>query len=306
MHNNFPVPILFIVFNRPKTTAKVFEEIRKIKPEKLYVGADGPRNNVDIKLCKETRDVIKNIDWECKLYTKFNKTNLGCKKGVSSAINWFFENVEEGIILEDDCLPDQSFFPFAKELLQKYRNDERIIQICGTNPLGEWKDKRQSYFFSYYGSIWGWATWRRGWKKFDVDMALWGDDRAKKFVERILASKMQYFFRKRVFDLSYSGKIDAWSYAWSFARLVNSGLSVVPEVNLVQNLGFGVEAIHTKSSINPFSNLRRNEIEFPLKHPKNVVVDRDFDKKYFLKLTIYSRVYSLLNTPMILLSRLLK
>jgi hypothetical protein len=304
----FSVPILFIIFNRPETAERVFAEIRKLKPEKLYVSADGPRKNVrrDVILCRETREIIRKIDWECDLFTKFSKNNHGCKKGVSSAINWFFQNVEEGIILEDDCLPDQSFFFFARDLLQRYRNDERIIQICGTNPLGKWELNLQSYFFSYYGSIWGWATWRRAWEKFDVKMNLWGNSRVKKDVEKVLNSKLQYFFRKRAFDLAYNEKIDAWSYAWSFARLINSGLSVVPKVNLIQNLGFGAEAIHTKSTVNPFSSLRRMDLKFPLRHPKRIIVERNFDKKYFLKLSIYSPLYSILNAPVILLRKIFK
>ena len=304
----FDTPILFIVFNRPERASKVFESIRKIKPKKLFVSADAPRNNVkaDVKLCQETRDILKRIDWDCKVYKKYNSKNLGCRMGVVSAIDWFFNNVEEGIILEDDCLPNESFFRFTEDMLTRYRQDERVLQICGTNAMGRWKEEDQSYFFSYYGSIWGWATWRRAWALNDIDMKLWKNPLVKNGIKAIIPDPFQYLYRKYIYDISFEGKVDAWSYAWSFARLINSGLSIVPAVNLVKNLGFGKESSNTKSRINAFSKLESVNMEFPLKDPEFVIADGLFDWKYFLKLAVYSKFYSLINLPLILAERIFK
>ena len=168
----FTTPILFMIFNRPDTTARVFERIRGIKPSRLFVSADGPRLQKpdEAEQCIQARAVIQKIDWECEVKTKFSDKNQGCKMGVNSAINWFFEHVDEGIILEDDCLPDISFFPFCQTLLELYRNDERIMHIGGSNfQDGKLRDDG-SYFFSGINHIWGWATWKRAWKQYDVQI----------------------------------------------------------------------------------------------------------------------------------------
>jgi hypothetical protein len=283
----FDTPILFLVFNRPEVTTSVFERIKKIKPKKLFISADGPRKNRenDAKLCNEVRSLFENIDWDCQVYKKFESRNLGCKKGVSSAIDWFFEHVDEGIILEDDCMPDRSFFYFAENLLKKYRNDERIMTICGTNILGKWDRNNKSYFFSFYGSVWGWATWKRAWNKFDFNMTSWTDYNARLAVKNSLASSLQYFFRKKLLDATYRGKIDSWAYGWNFARLVNSGLAIVPSKNLVKNLGFGKLATHSLSSKNYYSGIKLYRMDLPLKHPVIVGPDREFDRKSFNLLT---------------------
>lgn len=295
----YKVPILFIIFNRPETAKKVFEVIRKMKPEKLFISADGPRKNRkhDEELCNQTKEIVSRVDWPCKVYKKFNSENLGCKKSVVSALNWFFDIVDEGIILEDDCLPNLSFFSFTESLLGKYRNDERIYQICGTNPLDEWNKNGSSYFFSYYGSIWGWATWKRAWNKVDIEMKLWKNKSVRKSISGLVADRLQYIYRKSIYDASFKNKIDAWSYAWSFARIINSGLSVVPSVNLIKNLGFGSDSSHTKSRKNAFSSQKIYSIKFPLKEPEYIIADRVFDKKYFLKLAVYSKFYSAINLP---------
>lgn len=305
---NFQTPILFIVFNRPDRTSKVFEEIRKVRPAKLFVSADGPRKNVssDIQLCRETRDIVKKVDWQCRVYTHFSQKNLGVKMGVVNAIDWFFDHVDEGIILEDDCLPNASFFKFLETMLAKYRNDDRIVQVCGTNAMGEWKSLSQSYFFSYYGSIWGWATWKRAWALNDITMKLWQRNDSREAVRSVVGGGLQYVYRKNIYDITYRGKVDAWSYAWSFARVINSGLSIVPAVNLIKNLGFGSESSNTKSSKNAFSELVRRDMRFPLKDPQYIVADRQFDWQYFLKLAVYSRVYSVINLPWIIASKIKK
>ena len=143
-------PVAFIIFNRPDTTRIVFEEIKKAKPEKLLIIADGPRNNKpgEKERCAETRAIVENIDWECEVLRNYSDKNMGCKNRVASGLNWVFENVEEAIILEDDCLPDQSFFRYCQELLEKYRDDKRIMLIAGDNMLFENNKQKYSYYFS--------------------------------------------------------------------------------------------------------------------------------------------------------------
>lgn len=175
MTKSFNVPILFIIFNRPETTKAVFHEIRKNQPFQLFVAADGPRREIfeDIENCRKVREIIQLIDWECNVQTLFRDENLGCKIAVSSAIDWFFSQVDEGIILEDDCLPDQSFFPFCQELLEKYRYDAKIMMIGGSNFQFNKNKFEYSYYFSRYFHIWGWASWKRAWQFYDVEMKAW-------------------------------------------------------------------------------------------------------------------------------------
>lgn len=277
---NFKTPILFIIFNRPDTTISVFNEIRKIKPSKLYVVADGPRVNKagEKEKCDETRKIIDLVDWECEVFKNFSDINLGCKKRVSSGIDWFFENVEQGIILEDDCLPDQSFFRFCEELLGKYKNDERIGMISGDNFQFGQVDNNASYYFSRYSHIWGWATWRRAWQKYDVSLSSWPQLKKDKVLNRIFDNRQDFYYWSTIFDDVYNNKIDTWDYQWSYTCFVNSYLSVMPSVNLISNIGFNQgEATHTKR-VGKFSNMATSELIFPLKTPESIIISVESDK----------------------------
>ena len=278
MEKKLTTPILFLIFNRPDTTRRVFNEIRRGKPTKLFVAADGPRKNKkgENERCQAARDIINQVDWDCKVKTLFRGKNLGCKMAVSSAIDWFFENVEEGIILEDDCVPSQSFFWFCQELLEKYKDDERVMMISGTNVNIEWKSDLQDYHFSYYGGIWGWGTWKRAWNYFDVEMSKWKNTYWRKQIKYLIGEK-QYKERARNYEKTFTKQLDAWGYAWSFARLINSGMSVVPSKNLISNIGFNSEATHTKNMRHKTNNLKRFEIELPLTDNPIVIVDGDYD-----------------------------
>ena len=275
--------MLFLVFNRPDTTKQVFEAIRKAKPPRFYVAADGPRieNAGEAEKSEQARRIATQVDWDCEVNTLFRDENIGCGKAVSSAVTWFFENEEEGIILEDDCLPNQSFFWFCEKLLEKYRKDMRVWQICGFNPQ-EFFRSENNYFFSKYGSIWGWASWRRAWKYYDYNMRLWTElkenGKYKHFCDNIIESK----WRLNVFDNVYSKNIDTWDYQWSFAKLINSGLSAIPSVNLIENIGFSKDATHTKSGITVPSHQLGS-----ISHPCSMTRDLMFDKAY---LTKYARV----------------
>ena len=279
-------PVAFLIFNRPDTTARVFEAIRQAKPPKLLVVADGPRPDRpdDVEKCNAARAIIDGVDWDCEVLTNYSDVNLGCGKRVSTGITWVFKQFEEAIILEDDCLPHPDFFRFCEELLEKYRDDKRIMAIGGTNVIGEWKSSVQSYHFSYHGSIWGWASWRRAWCYFDLDMRLWANQEIRNRVRDVIADNRQYQKRAIVFESVYRKEIDTWDYQWIFARLVQSGLTVIPCVNLVSNLGFAHEdATYTKSRNEFLSNLERIDMIFPIKTNEFIAIDRDYDKQVFLK-----------------------
>ena len=234
--------VAMVVFNRYDTTIKVFEQIRKVKPKKLFVIADGPRKNVpqDVEKCKKVREIFDKIDWDCEVYKDYSDENLGCSKRPYTGFSWLFENVEEAIILEDDCLPNISFFKYCDELLEKYRYDERIMLISGTNQLKKWKKGNYSYHFSNFGGIWGWASWSRAWKYCDIDIKLWDDDVVKELLKEKL-SNIQYITRKKIYDelCNNSNKSTAWDYQFGFARLIQSGLAISPSVNLITNIGDG-------------------------------------------------------------------
>lgn len=245
----FNTPILFLIFNRPEETKKVFEEIKKIKPANLYISADGPRASKygEDLLCDKCRQVVLDgIDWHCEIKTLFRKENLGCGKAVSEAITWFFDNVDEGIILEDDCLPDPSFFIFCETMLAKYRYDDRIMHIGASNfQLGKWHGEGD-YYYSRYSHIWGWASWKSAWKKYDFKIKEWENIQSKNNLNIIFETeKNQYNYWANIFNIVVKGEIDTWDYQWQFAIWNNYGMGILPNKNLVINIGFGVNATHT-------------------------------------------------------------
>ncbi|VEP14286.1 conserved hypothetical protein [Hyella patelloides LEGE 07179] len=279
-------PIAFIIFKRPDTTEKVFEAIRQAKPSKLFVIADGPRKDKpgEAEKCAASRAIIDRVDWNCEVKKNYSDTNLGCKKRVSSGLDWVFSMVEEAIILEDDCLPHPTFFRFCAELLEKYREDYRIASICGTNVQKQWQSQIASYHFSIYGSVWGWATWKRAWKYYDLNTSEWSKSEFKNAIKYAICSEKQYEARKKRFDKAFSDQVNSWAAKWLFACLLNSGLSVVPAVNLISNIGFTEEATHTTKSNNEVENITLSEMVFPLKENNLVVPDRTYDNWVYEKL----------------------
>jgi hypothetical protein len=225
--------------------------------------------------------------------TLFRKKNLGCGKAVSQAINWFFENEEMGIILEDDCLPHPSFFRFCQDLLDYYRNDQRIMAISGDNFQFGRKRTEYSYYFSRYNHIWGWATWRRAWQYYDFKMRLWQEIRDGNWLESILGKTQAVKYWTKIFQTYYDGKIDTWDYPWTFACWIQNGLTILPNVNLVSNIGFGEDATHTSSSKSRAANLGVQEMNFPLKHPpflmRHVEAD-DFTQRNDYNLSLFTRL----------------
>jgi hypothetical protein len=277
--NNLPVAVLFLVFNRPYSTAKVFEAIRSARPARLYVASDGPREDRpgEAEIVKNVRSLADQVDWPCEVKTLFRDKNIGCKVAVSTAISWFFESEIEGIILEDDCLPGLDFFQYCKELLEKYRHDERVGLICGTNlynlnSILPHDKSEESYYFGRTASIWGWATWRRVWDEYDVDISDWAE--LKKFKSyRHNFSPRKWRFLCKTFDTANLNKIDTWDYQFGYLLLKSGRLCATPNVNLIKNIGFNASATHTK---NKFAHEGENQIEniaWPLRHPIGMFVD---------------------------------
>jgi hypothetical protein len=268
-------PILLIVFNRPEKTKIIFEKLREIEPKRLYVAFDGPRdgNKADFVDCATVKKIVSGVDWECEVVKLEREKNLGCKFAVSSAIDWFFVNEEQGIILEDDCLPSTSFFQFCNELLREYKYDPRIMAITGFCEDDNKRFDHADYFYSNLGSVWGWATWRRAWSFYDIEMT-----GLEAYIERGLLARLygeEGHARGEILKSVKRGKIDTWDYQWSFAINKNGGLCIVPCLNLVRNIGFGVGATHTTKSESRIKKI--NEIHFPLKHNLNFNACNEYD-----------------------------
>jgi len=282
----FKTPVLFLIFNREDTTQKVFNAIREQKPKYLFVAADGARKNKpnEAEKCKQVRNIIKQIDWDCELKTLFREENLGCKLAVSSAITWFFENVEQGIILEDDCLPDPSFFQFCEELLNKYKDDERIGHIGGTNFLPSVVDENLSYDFCSLAHIWGWASWRRVWKNYNVNFPFWEENK----------NKRSFLFCNKFEEIYYSSfipdviknrnNINTWDTQYWFTLRLQNQLAVYPAVNLVTNIGLCSQDATHKSKKNEKLSVPVSKINFPLKHPEYILRNKIIDDKSIKKL----------------------
>jgi hypothetical protein len=238
-------PVVFLVFNRPDLTERVFRRIAEAKPQTLLLVADGPRSEKEVKICTQVREIIDRVDWDCRVLKNFSDTNLGCKRRVASGLDWAFDQVSEAIILEDDCLPSPSFFYFCQTLLERYRDDERIFMIGGNNFQFGINRTEDSYYFSRYAEIWGWATWRRAWQCYDVTMMSWPAFKAAGGMRWAFEHPAEQQYWERYFQETYEGKIDTWDYIWFYTCLSQSGLSILPNINLVSNLGFGPNATHT-------------------------------------------------------------
>jgi len=255
----------------------VFEAIARQKPEKLLVIADGPRSVDEAIDCAEARSIIDLVDWDCDVSTNFSETNMGCRERVSSGISWVFEQCEEAIILEDDCLPHPTFFRFCDELVERYRYDERVMVISGDNFQAGHKRGMHSYYFSAYNHVWGWASWRRAWKLYDPGMKGWPERRGTSWLMETCQTPAAARFWRDKFDQVYSGRIDTWDYQWTFACWLHHGLSVLPNVNLVSNIGFGGKATHTGDPTSVLANIPPEEMKFPLQHPTTVTRDEEAD-----------------------------
>jgi len=281
--NTFETPVLLLIFNRPDHARQVMERIREVRPAQLFVGADGPRatQSGDIEKCKQTRnEVTKLIDWPCEVKTLFQENNLGCGGGPAAAISWFFEQNEEGIILEDDCLPELAFFNFCSTLLKRYRNEKKVMHISGNNFQNGIQRGSASYYFSAYNHNWGWASWRRSWVNFNYAIDIFDPIQLTNNLTGYGFNNMEKkFWLEKLNAISQKTPKDIWDYQWSYAIWKNSGLSILPNVNLVVNIGFGSEATHTKAA--PFHWTSQSNAFQELTHPDNILINQDADHYTF-------------------------
>ena len=276
-------PVTLMVFNRPKCTRRVLAEIRKAQPQRLYVIADAHRSDKpgERERCEEVRKIVdEGVDWDCEVRRCYAKEHMGCRARISSGLTWVFENEVASIILEDDCLPSEDYFRFSDEMLRRYADESAVMQVCGFNATGYRPPDNASYFFSRYNPIWGWATWRRAWQAYDDTMADWPAFRDAGGMSGCCLSQTEAARRTACYDLVCRRELDTWDYVWSFGLLQKGGLSIIPSVNLIENVGFGRHATHT---VNPFAMLRlrrRGPMSFPIAHPHGLTPDSKHDMLY--------------------------
>jgi hypothetical protein len=300
--NGFSVPVALLNFNRPQMTRQVFEIIRKIKPKRLLLIADGPRPDKpdDARLCAEVRAIFDEIDWDCEVSRRFSDTNLGSFKSNSTGLNWVFDTVEEAIIIEDDFLPSASFFPFCEELLEKYRYDQRVSVISANNfsspPVEQEND---SYYFSAYSLTWAWASWRRVWQQVDLTMSWWEIETIRNILKAVHSQPIEWQYWEKIYGRIRSGDLEnAWDYQLVLSSFRYSQLCIVPRYNLITNIGYCADATHTTNVGSPLGDLPRGELDFPLKHPVAVKRSAQVDHEIFrvryaceLPVPILTKVY---------------
>jgi hypothetical protein len=288
-------PVAFLVFNRPQTTARVWEAIRQARPAKLLIVADGPRagHPEDAERCAAVRAVCEQVDWPCEVLRNYADTNLGCRRRVSSGLDWVFASVEEAIILEDDCLPHATFFPFCHELLARYRDDERIMMISGDNFQATPPRGQYSYYFSRYPHVWGWASWRRAWRHYDVNLTRWPSIRDGGWLKDMLGDRQRTAYWTSIFERVAQQRLDTWDYQLTFACFCQSMLAIAPRHNLVSNIGFVSGATHTVAN-SPLSNLPVFAMQFPLDHPPCMFADARADEEtarmFFFSPALHNRL----------------
>ena len=276
----FETPILFLVFNRPDVTRQVFHTIRDQKPAHLYIAADGPRQHKpgEGELCAETRQIAEQVDWNCDVRKLYREENLGCGRAVSEAITWFFEQESEGIILEDDCLPDASFYPFCREMLERYRDNQKVGSVSGNNFLPPGMRAEAPYGFSKFAQIWGWATWARFWQGYDFELS--GEEEEwEEIIKRVNPIEYHARYWIEVFRAMKSGLIDTWDYQVIFSSWKSGLVHIYPSRNLISNLGYGRDATHTNFE-SPLAALKVETLEnFEITLP--VSADPQFDGVIF-------------------------
>lgn len=291
-------PVTFIFFNREDTTLQVMEKIREAQPVRLYLVSDGAREERkgEAEIVERLRGMVEDmIDWPCELHKNYAQKNMGCYQRMYSGISWTLEQEEDTIILEDDIIPVSSFFRFCQELLQKYADCKEVFYISGNNIYQQFPIK-ESYVFSDFPSIWGWATWRRAWEKYEASMESWEKIKNSGAIERCYGNKWGTFYKKQI-ELAYTGERDTWDYQWEATRMWHRGLGIIPRHNMIENIGFDREdATHTKGS--SMYDFTKQDMTFPLIHPTEVKKDTEYDRSYlkniisreFERLTFWGKV----------------
>jgi len=272
-------PIIFFNLGRPEATRRVLDVIRKVQPERLFVVLDGARSEAEEEKRKEVKQILENINWDCEVRRNYSEKNIGLRQRIPSGIDWAFENTDKLIILEDDTLPHELFFPYCEELLYKYENNDKVMNISGVNFQNKLSSFKKSYHFSYIAQIWGWATWRRAWNKYDGDMQVWPQAEKHGLMQSIFGKSPEASYWRYLFDKMYQGKKnDNWDAQWAFTLFINKGLSINPSVNLVSNIGAGEGATHGADKSARLANRPAHAIELPLSHLESFEVDKRADK----------------------------
>jgi hypothetical protein len=302
--SNIDVPVYINFFNRPDTLLRVFDAVRQAKPSKLFLSCDGPREGRkdDIENIQKCQEIVEHVDWECEVFQNYSDINLGCGMRMYSGISWAFEHVEYLIILEDDCVPSQDYFRLCEELLEKYKDDNRIHMINAMNHLGVYKDTPYSYFFGP-GCCWGWATWKRAWVNMDFYLNFMMDVYSMRCVER----KYPFYQnacregQERIDKLKAGQKLTSWTFQSGMAMALQSQMAIIPKVNLITNIGLTVDSVHAANNIKKldhktraYFNAETFPVEFPLKHPQYVIEDWNYydlvQKKF--KHTVFTKAES--------------
>lgn len=278
----FSTPVVFFVFNRPAVTERVFREIAKCRPAHLMVVGDGarPQRRGEDELVDATRSIIDRVDWECDLRTNFSDVNLGCKQRVASGLEWVFSSVGEAIILEDDCLPNPSFFSFCQQMLDRYRDDTRVSNICASNFQDGQSRSQHGYYFSKYFHCWGWASWRRTWETFDIHLDTWPEFLAMQGLAEVADSAEEVRYWRRIFDQQVRVESNSWAYSWLYSSFAQRGLNVLPDHNLTSNIGFGGDATHTSGGDSHLANMSTRSV-FVSSHPQTVIRHKTADQYTF-------------------------
>lgn len=293
---NYDLSVLLIFFARPNTLKAVFEQVKKARPARLFLACDGPRENVptERERVEECKKIVSDIDWDCQVYTQYSDVNLGCGKGPESAISWAFEHTDELVILEDDCVPDDTWFPYMQDMLARYRHDTRVGIISGFNHFYEWNCGGNSYCFTKYGATLGWGTWKRVWDNFDFYVEGIQDEYYRELLERDIpnakAGKERIGSWLHAASETPHKKVNYWDIQFGFVKYSQSYLCVVPKTNLIHNIGVGLGSTHTES--NQAAKWKPGQVlfmptkglSFPLVHPRYVICDRQYDDTCFHKI----------------------
>lgn len=280
---NLESSVALFIFKRPDATARVLERILEARPRRLLVVADGPRadRTGERELCLRARALIDQARSVCEVVTNFAEDNLGLRRRISGGLDWVFEQSERAIILEDDCVPEPSFFRFCDELLLRYANNPRVMMVSGNNFRPKRKLFERSYYFSHYAHIWGWATWRRAWKLYDISLSDWPARRNTDWLEKTLDTQAEVLYWRDIFDQVHDGRISTWDYQWQYACLANNGLSAVPARHLVTNIGLDAAATNTIGESNPHFQAQVEQLPIPLRHPRAVHRNARADRAEF-------------------------
>ncbi len=288
------VPVALFLYKRPVQTERVFAAIARAKPKRLFLIADGPKSKAEVQRCQQAQSVADRVDWDCEVLTRFSTVNLGCKNRIVSGLSWVFEQAEDAIILEDDCLPDVSFFRFCEELLERYRTDDRIMTISGSNFQFGNNETEYSYYFSRYFHCWGWATWRRVHDLYDPDIESWPTIDSGNWMAGTFRRTAEQTYWSRVFERVYRKEIDTWDYSMCFLSLTQNGLNLIPKRNLVENIGFGPGGTHFTGR-NEVRTARLDAIRFPLTHPRFMIphdaADAYTSREHFGIRPMYARLF---------------